>query len=222
VPTYPRETVAFIDFRKNLNYANQLVAGGRHLAALRVGKFDVDDLYRAAWVQAVGALDHWIHQEIYARAVALAQQPSAPKPPGFLNFSIPMSLFEGVHHGDESLDLALRKHMVTALGWKSYQDPGKIAEGFRIVSDIKLWRTTAAVLNEQSPQGNPFTEDAIKEKLTLIVKRRNKIAHEADRDPANPAEKHTITDEETLQVIEWVESVAAAILVALDRAPSEA
>jgi hypothetical protein len=60
---------------------NGLVIGGERLAGLKVGAFDVEDLYRAAWVQAVAALDHWVTREIVERAVSLAEQPKAARPP---------------------------------------------------------------------------------------------------------------------------------------------
>jgi hypothetical protein len=50
-------TGAFVELQQNLEYARQLVRGGRRLAELDVRSFDVDDLYRAAWVQAVAAVD---------------------------------------------------------------------------------------------------------------------------------------------------------------------
>ncbi|WP_449060371.1 hypothetical protein [Planomonospora algeriensis] len=57
-------TEAFQEFHRNLEYAPDLVNGGRRLEQLKVGAFDIGDIYRAAWVQAVAALDHWVHQEI--------------------------------------------------------------------------------------------------------------------------------------------------------------
>ena len=48
------------------------MSGGKHLHRLQVGAFDVADLYRAAWVQAVSALDHWVHRELYDRALGCA------------------------------------------------------------------------------------------------------------------------------------------------------
>lgn len=61
-------TVAFAELVSNLGYARDLVRGGQYLEQLQVGAFDVADLYRAAWVQAVSALDHWVHCELYDRA----------------------------------------------------------------------------------------------------------------------------------------------------------
>ena len=67
-------TAAFGELCDNLDYARNLVRGGRYLERLKVGAFDVADLYRAAWAQAVSALDHWIHRELYDRALVFAVQ----------------------------------------------------------------------------------------------------------------------------------------------------
>ncbi|MGB3442234.1 MAG: hypothetical protein WBA97_26100 [Actinophytocola sp.] len=71
-------TTAFQDLSGNLEYARYLVRGGRHLDRLQVRTFDVADLYRAAWVQAVSALDHWVHRELYDRAVSDLIAPMVP------------------------------------------------------------------------------------------------------------------------------------------------
>jgi hypothetical protein len=76
-------TDAFREFTRNLDDARKLVHGGRRLAQLKVGAFDVDDLYRAGWVQAVAALDHWVTRELIDRAVILAKDRSLVRPPKF-------------------------------------------------------------------------------------------------------------------------------------------
>jgi hypothetical protein len=53
-------------------------------------------------------------------------------------------------------------------------------------------------------------------RLTDIVRRRNKIAHEYDEDPANPPEKQPVDAATVIQTIDWIEQLAAAILVVLD------
>jgi hypothetical protein len=59
--------------------------------------------------------------------------------------------------------------------YKSYQQPDKIADGIRNISDKKLWDEVATKMNKPAQE--------IKQQLTSIVDRRNKIAHEADIDP---------------------------------------
>jgi len=61
------------------------------------------------------------------------------------------------------------------LGYQSFQHPDKIADAIRLISDKKLWDEVSINL------GIPPRD--IKQQLSAIVDRRNKIAHEADIDP---------------------------------------
>src|SRR5262245_12091173 len=83
-------TEAFAELRGNLDYARDLIRGGQHLERLQVGAFDVADLYRSAWVQAVSSLDHWVHREVYDRALGFALDPGAQRPRRFLRLAVPM------------------------------------------------------------------------------------------------------------------------------------
>lgn len=59
--------------------------------------------------------------------------------------------------------------------YQSFQYPDKIADAIRLISDQKIWDEVGRQL------GKPARD--IKQQLTEIVDRRNKIAHEADIDP---------------------------------------
>lgn len=61
------------------------------------------------------------------------------------------------------------------LGYQSFQQPDKIADAIRLISEKKLWEEVSTQL------GKPQKD--IKQQLSAIVDRRNKIAHEADIDP---------------------------------------
>ncbi|WP_155129013.1 hypothetical protein [[Actinomadura] parvosata] len=216
MPSAPHHK-AFHEFKQNLEYARQIVEGGRMLSRLQVGSFDVDDLYRAAWVQAVAALDHWVHEEIYHRAVVIAQQPSSTtKPKKFLSFEIPMGLFEEVSTGLVSLEAGLRSHLKKSLSYRSFQHPAKIKEGFALVTDLPLWEQVARVLTAQRSDGNRVTSSDLIDKLAKIANRRNKISHEADRNPDLPGAKMSIQADEVQDVIDLLETVGAAILETLD------
>ncbi|MFG1966091.1 hypothetical protein [Nonomuraea sp. NPDC049028] len=221
MPQYPQKTQAFVDFERNLAYAKQLIHAGSHLAAMGVTSCDVDDLHRAAWVQGVAALDHWVHQEVYHRTILLAQQPGITKPRKFLEFSIPMDLFEKVHHSDLPLDVALRRHLRTVIGRKTYQGPDDIKDGFAIVSDVSLWATVTRIVNDEREAGaEKLSVNQVRKLLGSIVWRRNKIAHESDRDHDNNDEKRPINAAQAMEAVETLEMIAAAILVAIDGAPS--
>lgn len=61
------------------------------------------------------------------------------------------------------------------LSYKSFQEPEKIADAIRLISNNKLWDD---VVNRMGR-----TAKDVKQQLSFIVDRRNKIAHEADIDP---------------------------------------
>ncbi|MFC5828773.1 hypothetical protein [Nonomuraea insulae] len=217
MPNYPPKTQAFLDFERNLEYAKQLVRGGENLTAMGVTAFDVGDLYRAAWVQAVAALDHWVHQEVYYRAILLAQQPDMHKPRRYKEFTIPMELFEEVHHGNTPLDQALKRHLRQVIGRKTYQGSEDIKDGFAIVSDVPLWERVTQVINgERPPAGERLQVKDVRRMLGAIVWRRNKIAHESDRDADDNDNKRPINAEQAMQAVETLQMIAAAILVAVD------
>jgi len=62
------------------------------------------------------------------------------------------------------------------LSYESYQQPNKIADAIRLISAKELWKEVASKLNKPAKD--------IKNQLSAIVERRNKIAHEADIDPS--------------------------------------
>ncbi|MEV0161305.1 restriction endonuclease [Nonomuraea fuscirosea] len=209
---------AFEQYQRNLGYARQLVRGGRNLERLGVGSFDVTDLYRAAWTQAVAALDHWVTQEIIDRAVALAQRPGVPRPNSFSKLTMPVELVEKVHHNAEPLADAFRVALERFFEFKTFQHPDKIAEGFSHVSKVKLWKVVADKLTDQDPS-KPIAADEVRKQLTQIAWRRNNIAHTADHDPASFRRKLKITAGEAEQTIDVLESVAIAIVQALGDLP---
>ena len=65
-------TPQFQQLEANLGYALEMTEAGPHMNAKRE-----QDLYRAAWIQAVAALDHWVHLELYDRATEIAMDSNA-------------------------------------------------------------------------------------------------------------------------------------------------
>lgn len=208
-------TSAFLDFRRNLDYAKQIVQSARLLSELRVGSLDVDDLFRAAWVQAVAALDHWVHEEIYHRAVIIAQQQGTNKPRRFMAFEIPMELYDTLSSGTVPMDVAFRSCLKKVLGHRSFQNPAKIKEGLALVTDVQLWDEVARILSAETADGTLVTARNVTDEFTRIANRRNRISHEADRDPERPGDKTPIAAHEVEEVIDWLERAVAAILLAL-------
>lgn len=206
-------TAALSELRRNLDYARDLVRGGRYLQRLQVGAFDVADLYRAAWVQAVSAVDHWIHRELYDRASAFASRVSADRPSKFLQIEVPLSLLEAVLHGSAAMEEVFRAHLRSQFGHLSFQHPDKIKYALSFVSDVSLWPAVAKQL------GAGHTSQSVRDLLIGIVRRRNRIAHETDRDHQAGGVRASIADGEVTDTIDWLETVAAAIFKVIGPPP---
>jgi restriction system protein len=214
----PETTWAYSDLGRNLNYARSLTSAGIHLEQLQVASFEVDDVYRAAWVQAVAALDHWVHQEIYDRMGRLSEKPLGKKPEKYRNLSLPLAAIEDVQSGKLSIREAIDSHVRSKLGFESYQNPDKIRQGLGYVTNVTdLWEQVARVLCEQDGTKGAHSGKSVQDRLREIVTRRNKIAHEYDADPDSPGGKRAIDAATTMQTIDWIGQVAAAILVVIDQ-----
>jgi hypothetical protein len=211
-------TGSFVEFQSNLDYARNLVKGGLHLERLQVGAFDVADLYRAAWVQAVSALDHWVHRELYVRALGFALDVSAPRPPKFLKLRIPLSLFEDIQHHSQDLRTVFAGYLRDQFGWQSFQAPDKIKEALSHVSEVQLWPSVAEWFSAQTDRA--FSAGQVQDTLKQIVERRNRIAHEADRDPAQTDTKQTITADDASEAIAAIDRLATAIIHVIGSPPT--
>ncbi|PRY18679.1 hypothetical protein [Pseudosporangium ferrugineum] len=207
----------FANLRRNLNYARSLATAGQALGQLEVRAFEIDDVFRAAWVQGVAALDHWVRQEVHTRMLLLARNGTADRPSGFAKFEITLDLVERVHRGELALHEALEMPLWTVLSRTTYQRPDRIKEGLGMVTDAgRLWERVATVLSER-PGGEAVTASDVRGRLNEIVERRNKIAHEYDEDPSDRRGKRQIDAASATATIEWIEQLATAVLEVIDQ-----
>lgn len=220
-PAAGQPVTPFVSLQRNLNYARNLATAGQHLAKLEVGSFEVSDVFRAAWVQCVAALDQWVRQEVRSRMLELAARPTRlPRPKGYATFQIPLEDIERVLQSRATLVEVVDERLGQSRGHLAYQHPDKIKEAFSLVSNVgNIWAAVATVLSERASEGSTSTGPEVREQLILIVRRRNKIAHEYDEDPDDPPNKRAIDSAVVTQTIDWIEQLAAAVLVVLD-APS--
>ena len=153
-------------------------------------------------VMAVSALDHYIHEivRLGMLEIYLKKRPdthafkrfftSLKSPPKGITTPTKHSWFDNeimIHHS-----------------WKSFQQPDKIAETIRLISDVKLWEEVADYMGK--------TTRNVKQQLGLIVDRRNKIAHEADIDPTFSDGSRWPIDVALVDgVIDFIEEVAEVI-----------
>src|SRR5690606_32450406 len=133
----------FEQFTANLDYARNMVVGGQALAGLRTVSVDFgalsaahpEDLYRAAWSQAVSALDHWLHMEIRDHAVALVASTNRPLPDRLAKLRLPLEMVEEM--AEDSKATVFGEFVDEEIRRDTYQRSKGITEGLRLVSELK-------------------------------------------------------------------------------------
>lgn len=208
------------NLRRNLKYARDLADGGNALTELGVGSFDPDDMFRAAWTQAVTALDWWVSQEVRERILALVENNGGALPDRLRKEKIPFAVLDDVASGTLSVRDSVEKHFLDGdFARKSYQSYDAIREGLNLVlpSNTKLWPGVVTVLNEQTPGGKTYTDSTVKEELNRVAARRHRIVHEYDSAPDLPSGRNPITYEDTLVAINWIETLTSAINTVIEK-----
>lgn len=211
---YP-QTREFQAFRANIEYARRMVTAGRNLAAFQSPVLDIGDFYRAAWVQAVSALDHWLHEELYRRVAELASKDDPHMPHQLTRFELPLSKVEEIRRGTATLAGAVSEHVKAKWSNAALQNPRKISEALRLVTEEDVWGKSAVQLNEWHHGRTSMTGQDLKARYSLITDRRNKIAHEADLLDGDLENRRPISDAEVTDAIDWIERIALAIATVL-------
>lgn len=210
--TSPRpQTREFRAFLNNIEYARKMIVAGRNLAAFQSPVIDIGDFYRAAWVQAVGAIDHWFHEELYRRVAELTAEDSPTMPYQLTKFELPLMKVEEVRQSTVSLADAVSEHVKAKWSNAALQNPRKISEALRLVTEEDVWAKTAAKLNEWNHGRTSMNAQTLKQKYVSITDRRNKIAHEADLVDGDLKRRQPISDADVTDAIDWIERIALAI-----------
>lgn len=188
-------------FKQNIGYARDLSATAVALAKQVTTAIRIDDLLRSSLVQGVSAFDHFVHEEVRARMI-LTQQGSHPAAKGYGRFRVSLASVNLALTGDgvSWLEAEIREQH----GYLSFQHPDKVADAFRLVTDVSLWPAVAGKLKRNS--------DDLKRELKLIVDRRNKIAHEADTDPTPPRTRYPISEPLVRRSLDLLDEVVDAIV----------
>lgn len=157
---------------------------------------DLSDILRAEIVLAVSAFDFFVH-DLTRVGMLECHNGLRPKTDAYNRFQLPM-------HVATSLSLsALESEIRTRHSYLSFQQPDKVAEAVRLFSDIELWNEVAAECG--------MAPKVIKQAFSLIIDRRNKIAHEADLDPSYPNQRWPIDRAQVEYIFDLLEKVAQAI-----------
>lgn len=183
------------------------------LVGLGIPQSRADELLRAEWVARVAALDLFVHELVATRMV---QQFSGrlPLTDSYKSFRLSTETLRRVREAPSFTDAAAAFDLdVRAqLGLITYQSPDKISEGIRLTSDVKLWLEVAKKLNPTAPAADwDRLAKGVKRTLSLMVERRNKIAHEGDLGPSIPREPYAISVGQLADVREFIRNLVNAI-----------
>jgi hypothetical protein len=130
-----------------------------------------------------------------------------PEPPAFSGFQISLGNARAGINAGQNIDSWLEDEIRQRHSYKSFQQPNAIADAVRLICDKKLWE-------EVSINMGRLAKDAkdIKQQLSRIVDRRNKIAHEADIDPSYPIGDRWPIDELLVnEAVDFIEQVVESI-----------
>ena len=172
----------------------------------------VNELLRAEWVARISAMDLFVH-ELVAQNMAEIFQGNRPMCAGFSKFQCSSETIMRIKNAHDPLDAAsaFDLEVRTKLSYCTYQFPDDIASGFRFFSDKELWNEIA-LLRGAPAQAKTSVAKTIKKELSLIIVRRNKIAHEADLEPIVPRRPWSIERSD----VDHVESVVEALVRDID------
>lgn len=177
--------------------------GRLHLAltSLTTTALDSSDLLRAQVVLGASALDHYVH-ELTVRGMLEVYDRARPQTDAFAKFRVPLVALTSsttVQLDRTAFEDVIRERH----GFLTFQQPEKIADAIRLFSSVPLWDSVASQLGTDARQ--------VKNRLHLIVERRNKIAHEADMDPSYPGARWPIKLSDVRSSLDTIKQVCKAI-----------
>jgi RiboL-PSP-HEPN len=170
-----------------------------------------DELLQAEWVARVSALDLYIH-ELVAQLMLEIFDGLRPNTPAYLRFQISNDALSRIRaapttsEASAAFDLYIRERLSRI----TYQDPDDIADGIRLCSTIELWNEVAIHFGA-TPSTKVDEAKNIKTQLSLIVRRRNIIAHEGDLQQSSFREPWPITQADLALVTDQIERLVRAI-----------
>lgn len=168
------------------------------LQSMTTSAIDSSDLLRAQVVLAVSALDFYIHEVTVAGMLEVLKGERLSTG-AFDKYRVSVGAMLGGRHSQtfDWFESDVReKH-----SFLSFQQPDKIADAIRLFSDVRLWDAVSEKMADKT----------VKDRLRLIVDRRNKIAHEADISPSYPGERWPITQGDVAEIRIFIGAVVEAI-----------
>ena len=192
---------AIQQLRENIERVRVIGGLYKALDQLTTPILDTTDLLRTQIIMAVSALDHYIHNVTRLGMLEIYDN-RRPATNGFSRFQVTMdAALQGLD--EPSVSTWFETEIREKHGYLTFQHPDKIADAVRLFSSCELWPSVASQLG--------LTAQDVKNRLHLIVERRNKIAHEADLDPSYPGSRWPISPSDVTNAVDFIQNVCETI-----------
>jgi len=187
---------ALEQFNQEIQRVKNLIAIYDYLMADPQNSHDASDILRSCIVLGISALDAFIHDIIRIGMVEiLHEKRNQTKDYQKIGFTLQQVRFDSQYAWFE-------RRIYEDHGEKSFQNPLAIAQAIKHISEKDLWK-------EVSKEFSDISEDQIKQRLKLIVTRRNQIAHEADMDKEQAIPmKRPIESKDVKEYVDFIENLA--------------
>lgn len=194
-------TGRIVQFATEIKRARDLVGLGQSIGAVTFGRVNQSDLYRAGLVQAVAAIDAYVHGVILDRSVDFIMGRLEFTPPSNrigLTIGAVQALVGATTLSDT--ERLARGHIATRLQTETYQRSDDIASALAMVGIPRIWSSA-------------FGKGAqtAKQTLDIIVDRRNKIVHQCDSNPSTPGVVTPILVTDAQDAIAQIERIIQTI-----------
>jgi hypothetical protein len=159
----------------------------------------------------VSALDLYIH-ELVAQSMLKIFENVRPFCVGFSRFQFSSETMMRIRNAPSAREAsgAFDLEVRTKLSRITYQFPEDIADGVRLISDCELWNEIALRQGATQATKSARAKD-LKKSLSLIVERRNKIAHEGDLQPSVPRTPWPIQRADVAFAAQFIRDIVGAI-----------
>ena len=191
--------VRFKQFRADIARSRDLIGLGQSIGAMTHGLVNSGDIYRSSIVQAISALDYYIHGVVLDRSTDIlfgrCVAGSATK------VGLPLKAVSQIFNTPDQVEAELiaRSHIAQRLALETFQNPEDIGTALAMVGVSRIWSTAFVDAH------------GTKMALGLVVQRRNRIVHQCDGDPLTPGSVMPLSDRDALDSIAVVESIICAI-----------
>ena len=164
---------AKIHLEQNIIRVKNLGAIYKNINSQTTQILDLSDILRAQYVMLVSALDHFIHEIVRFGMIEIYKdkRKETKKFKEFI-FGLDAKIINKDNIEPYKDTVWLDYQIRYKNGFKSFQQADKIREAMLLITDKDIWEELSSLMNQDSKM--------LKNKLNLIVDRRNQIAHEAD------------------------------------------